>query len=78
MSDQNRIPANFWALLTGQTSGLFKNIPYAPENLSVRTCLRWMKSLGFRAIKVSKGWFSDLHEGADIVKYRDDFLNDME
>ena len=36
------------------------------------------ESLGFRAIKVSKGWYTDLHEGADIVKYRDDFLNDME
>ena len=69
--------AKFCALLTDQTSGLFKNIPNVPANISDRICLGWMKFLGFHATKAFKSWVTGYYERVDIVQYRDEFLSDI-
>ncbi|KAF7297005.1 hypothetical protein MIND_00932800 [Mycena indigotica] len=40
------------------------------RNISVRTAQRWMKKMGYRWKKEPKGMYSDGHERADVVNYR--------
>lgn len=48
-----------------------------PIPLSDRNASRWMNSLGFEFRELKKGSYIDGHERADVIEYREHFLNRM-
>lgn len=48
-----------------------------PVQISSKTAVRWLHSLGMNYVKYTKGLYIDGHERADVVSYRDDFLDRM-
>ena len=74
MKPEERYPSTFIAALNTK---LLKEIPRAPETVSLRTALRWMNKLGFFKTKATKGWFTDGHERWDVVRDRKAFVVHM-
>ena len=48
-----------------------------PVQISSKTAVRWLHSLGMNYVKYSKGLYIDGHERPDVVSYRDAFLERM-
>lgn len=49
-----------------------------PPSISIRTATRWFHTLGFHPDHSKKGYYTDDHNRADVVQYRDIFLKQME
>ena len=76
MKNIERTPANF---LVELNTTLLGQIPRAPTQVSLRTAERWMHYLNFSMCTATKGYYTDDHNRADVVKYRDgEFLPAME
>jgi hypothetical protein len=52
------------------------NLP-RPVEITNRTAMRWLHSLGMSYMKYTKGLYIDGHERPDVVSYRDAFLEWM-
>jgi hypothetical protein len=48
-----------------------------PVQISSKTAVRWLHSLGMSYVKYTKGLYIDGHERDDVVSYRDGFLERM-
>ena len=55
---------------------LFPSLGIESE-ISESTAVRWLKKLGFKLRKVSKGIYVDGHEREDVVQARHDFIEYM-
>jgi len=51
--------------------------PGFPRKISVETARNWLHKLGFEVLTAKKGCFVDGHERADVVEYRQKFLQKM-
>jgi len=52
---------------------LFPSLGIESE-ISKSTAVHWLKKLGFKLQKVSKGIYIDGHEGEDIIQAHHDFI----
>ena len=68
MEDFDRTPLNFMKALNTR---ILATVPNAPEKISEETARRWMITLGFSLVKMSKSYYTDEHNRKDNVEYRD-------
>ena len=74
LEDFDRTPERFMNELNNE---LLKTIPNAPNKVCVETARNWMHYLGFHPSKLTKGYYTDDHNNADVIQYRDEFLKIM-
>ena len=46
----------------------------ASQNICVETARRWLIYLNFSCLKATKGYYTDHHNRADVVNYRDNYF----
>ena len=51
--------------------------PVFPQEISLRTAVRWLHHLGFKPVSHKKGVYNDGHEREDIMKHRKDLLKTL-
>jgi hypothetical protein len=74
LKDEARTPEAYFHYLNDT---FLPSLADGPSKISLSTATRWMRYLGFDKVKASKGWFTDSHERADIVRHRGQFLEAM-
>ena len=74
LGDFDRTPELFIKVLN---TDLLKTIPNAPTKVCIETARIWMHYLGFHPSKLTKGYYTDDHNRADVIEYRDVFLRIM-